>query len=72
MTPVFATLNRKDHREIVVPGAPEQFEREPEGWEWVGIRRSLSGSPHVRFPLAFVIRKKDLEGIARGRRRASR
>ena len=61
---VFAKLNLKDQKEIVVLNAPETFEPELRKLNGVVVRTRLpSGS--VSFALAFVTRQPEVDAIAR-------
>jgi hypothetical protein len=61
---VFAKMNLKDHKEIVVRHAPDSFEREIAALDGVSVRRTLSASSRVAFGLAFVITQADVDTVA--------
>jgi hypothetical protein len=61
---VFAKLNLKDHKEIVVLNAPDSFKSELGKLAGVTVRTKLSTQP-VSFVLAFVMRQADVDTIAK-------
>lgn len=63
---VFAKLNLKDQREIVVLQGPSSFERELETLDGVRLRRSISGGSRVTFALAFVTSQEEVDRLAPG------
>jgi len=54
MSTVFAKLNFKDHKRIVVLHSPSSFESELAALEGVEIIRDLKKAKEVTFSLAFV------------------
>ena len=62
---VFAKMNLKDEREILVLNAPDSFEPELSRLGGVKVRRSLSGVLHVSFALAFVTRQDEVNALAK-------
>jgi hypothetical protein len=61
---VFAKMNLKDQKEIVVLNAPDSFEREIAALDGVSVRRTLSSSSPVAFGVAFVITQADVDAVA--------
>jgi len=61
---VFAKMNLKDQKEIVVLNAPDSFEREIAALDGVSVRRKLSSSSRVAFGVAFVITQADVDAVA--------
>lgn len=65
MSPVFKKLNLKEQNEIVVLNAPESFENELAALENVQVRRRASEVKTIDFFLAFVIKQKEVDTIAK-------
>lgn len=66
MNPIFKKLNYKDHAELYVLQAPENFGREMEEMRGVAsISTSLTSAKEVGFFLAFVTKQKEVDDIAR-------
>ncbi len=65
MAGVFAKLNLKDQREIVVLDAPEMFEAEIKSLPGVAVRRKLSEVKSADFVLAFGTRQKQVDDFAK-------
>ena len=61
---VFAKMNLKDQKEIVVLNAPASFEPEIAALDDVSVRRQLSASSRVAFGVAFVITQADVDAVA--------
>ena len=61
---VFAKMNLKDQKEIVVLNAPASFEPEIAALDDVSVRRKLSASSRVAFGVAFVITQADVDAVA--------
>ena len=64
MSNVFAKLNLKDHKQILVIDAPASFESELEALEGVEIVRDLKKAKAVAFSLAFVITQARVDALA--------
>lgn len=62
---VFAKMNLKEQREIVVLNAPERFEAEIAKLRGVTVRRRLSDAAQVSFALAFVTRQAEVDALAK-------
>jgi hypothetical protein len=71
VSPLFAKLNLKDQREIVVLNAPASFETELKRLDNVSVKRQLSGKARVAFALAFVTRQNELDAAARALAKAA-
>ncbi len=65
MPGVFDKLNLKDRKEILVLDAPQSFEPALAGLRDVRIARTLAAVKDVRFALAFVTRKAQVERWAK-------
>ena len=65
MMTVFQKLNLRDQNEIAVLNAPASFEPELAALQGVNILRSLKVAGEVSFSLAFVVRQKDLDTLAK-------
>lgn len=61
---VFQKLNLKDHREIVVLGAPPAFEAELARLQHVAVLRAVEPARPVRFALAFATSQAELDAAA--------
>ena len=64
MATVFAKLNLKDHRQIVVLDAPSSFESELAALEGVEVIRDLKKAKQVTFSLAFVTTPEQVDALA--------
>ncbi|HXB69035.1 MAG TPA: hypothetical protein VNY05_12370 [Candidatus Acidoferrales bacterium] len=64
MSTVFAKLNFKDHKQIVVLDSPSSFERELAALEGVEIIRDLQKAKEVTFSLAFVTAPEQVDALA--------
>jgi len=64
MSPVFAKLNLKDQKQIVVLGSPASFESELSGLKDVEVIRDLKKAKQVRFSLAFVTTQDQIDALA--------
>jgi hypothetical protein len=64
MSTVFAKLNLKDHKQIVVLGSPGSFERELAALQGVEIIRDLKKAKQVTFSLAFVTTPEQVNALA--------
>jgi len=64
MATVFAKLNLKDHKKIVVLDSPSSFESELTALEGVEIIRDLKKAKRVTFSLAFVTTPEQVEALA--------
>jgi hypothetical protein len=64
MTTVFAKLNLKDHKQIVVLDAPSSFESELAALEGVEVIRDLKKAKQVTFSLAFVTTPEQIDALA--------
>jgi len=62
---VFAKLNLKEQKEIVVLNAPESFEAELGQLCGVSVRRNLSSRRPVSFALAFVTRQPEVDSLTK-------
>ena len=67
---VFAKLNLKDHREIVVVNAPDSFGPELKKLSGVAVRTKVSDRP-ISFALAFVTRQPEVDAMAKSLTRAA-
>jgi hypothetical protein len=61
---VFAKLNLKDQKEIVVLNAPGSFEREIAKLRDVTVRRTVTPASAVTFAVAFVTSQPELDAAA--------
>jgi hypothetical protein len=66
MPPVFAKLNLKDQKQIVVLNSPPSFEREIAGLDGVDVVRDLKKAKVVTFSLAFVTKQQEVDSVATG------
>src|ERR1700731_4693929 len=64
MSTVFAKLNFKDHKQIVVLDSPSSFEGELAALEGVEIIRDLQKANLVTFSLAFVTTPEQINALA--------
>jgi hypothetical protein len=64
MSTVFAKLNLKDHKQIVVLGSPGSFESELAALKDVEIIRDLKKAKQVTFSLAFVTTQEQVNVLA--------
>ena len=64
MSNVFAKLNLKDHKQIVVLDSPSSFESELVGLKGVEIIRDLKKAKRLTFSLAFVITQEQVNALA--------
>jgi hypothetical protein len=64
MATVFAKLNFKDHKQIVVLDSPKGFEGELSALEGVEIIRDLKKVKQVTFSLAFVTTPEQVDALA--------
>ena len=64
MSTVFAKLNFKDHKQIVVLGSPGSFESELAALQGVEIIRDLKKAKQVTFSLAFVTTQEQVNALA--------
>ena len=64
MSTVFAKLNLKDHKQIVVLGSPGSFESELAALQGVEIIRDLKKAKQVTFSLAFVTTQEQVNALA--------
>lgn len=65
MTPVFAKLNLKDQREILVLNAPGSFAPELAGLGGVTVQRDLKAVREIAFCLAFVTRQGEVDALVK-------
>jgi len=61
MTPLFQKLNLKEHREILVVGAPGSLESELGALDGVAVHRSWAKLRRIDFALVFVTTQKELD-----------
>ncbi len=64
MATVFAKLNLKDHKQIVVLHSPDSFENELAALKGVEIIRDLKKAKQVTFSLAFVTTQAQVDALA--------
>ena len=64
MANVFAKLNLKDQKQIVVLGAPASFEKELSALKGIEVIRDLKKAKAVVFALAFVTRQDQVDSVA--------
>lgn len=64
MPPLFAKLNLKDQREILVLNPPPSFEPHLASLTGVKILRALEDTRTIGFSLAFVTRLSEIEALA--------
>lgn len=64
MRTVFAKLNLKDHKQIVVLDSPDSFEGELAALKGVEIIRDLKKAKEVTFSLAFVTTQEQIDALA--------
>lgn len=65
MSSVFAKLNLKAQREVLVINAPQSFESELAALESVTLHRAGKDVKSIEFALAFGARLKDVEAFAK-------
>jgi hypothetical protein len=64
MATVFAKVNLRDHKQIVVLDSPSSFESELTALEGVEIIRDLKKAKQVTFSLAFVTTPEQVDALA--------
>src|SRR5450631_466188 len=64
MSTIFAKLNLKDHKQIVVLDSPGSFESELAALQGVKIIRDLKKAKQVTFSLAFVTTQEQVDALA--------
>jgi hypothetical protein len=64
MAKVFAKLNLKDHKQIVVLDSPSSFESELARLKGVEVIRDLKKAKQVTFSLAFVTTPEQIDALA--------
>jgi hypothetical protein len=64
MATVFAKLNLKDHKQIMVLDSPSSFENELAALKGVEIIRDLGKAKEVTFSLAFVTTQEQVDVLA--------
>jgi len=64
MATVFAKLNLRGHKQIVVLGSPSSFESELAALEGVEVIRDLKKAKQVTFSLAFVTTPQQIDVLA--------
>jgi hypothetical protein len=64
MSTVFAKLNLKDHKQIVVLDSPGSFESELAALKGVEIIRDLKKAKEITFSLAFVTTQEQINALA--------
>jgi hypothetical protein len=64
MATVFAKLNLKDHKQIVVLDSPSSFESELAALRGVEVLRDLKKAKQVTFSLAFVTTPEQVDALA--------
>jgi hypothetical protein len=64
MATVFAKLNLKDHKQIVVLDSPSSFESELAALQGVEVLRDLKKAKQVTFSLAFVTTPQQIDALA--------
>ena len=64
MSTVFAKLNFKDHKQIVILDSPGSFESELAALKGVEIVRDLKKAKEVTFSLAFVTTQEQIDALA--------
>lgn len=64
MANVFAKLNLKDHKQIVVLDSPDSFEGELGVLKGVDVVRDLKKAKQVAFALAFVMTQEKVDALA--------
>jgi hypothetical protein len=65
MLSTFEKLNLKDQSQIAVLNAPESFEPELAALDGVRIRRDLQDLDGIGFSLAFVIKQREVDALAK-------
>jgi len=65
MASVFAKLNLKDQKEILVINAPSSFEPELAGLRGVTVRRSVKDVKGIEFALGFVIKQSEVDALGK-------
>ena len=63
MATLFEKLQLKDHKEILVLHAPQSFEAELSRLPVLHIHRAFEGLPEIRFSLAFVTRRVEVDAL---------
>jgi hypothetical protein len=63
MATIFEKLNLKDHQEVLVLNAPQSFEPELARLHVMTIHRNIEAVPEIRFLLAFVTRKSEVDAL---------
>jgi hypothetical protein len=61
MASVFAKLNLKDQKEVVILNAPASFEREIETLHGVSVVRDPGNASAIQFALAFAVTQAELD-----------
>ncbi len=64
MATIFEKLNLKDHQEILVLNAPQSFAPELARLPVVTLHHHLESVAQIRFALAFVTRKAEVDALA--------
>jgi hypothetical protein len=64
MATVFAKLNLKDHKQIVILDSPSSFEGELAALQGVEVLRDLKKAKRVTFSLAFVTTPERIDALA--------
>ena len=64
MATVFAKLNLKDHKQIVVLNSPGSFESELSALKGVEIIRDLKKAKQVAFSLTFLTTREEINALA--------
>jgi len=64
MATTFEKLNLKDQQEILVLNAPTSFETQLAGLPVLTIHRHIESVAEIRFSLAFVTRKSEVDALA--------
>jgi hypothetical protein len=65
MPAVFAKLNLKDQKQIVILDSPESFESELKALKGIEIIRDLKKTKELTFSLAFVTTQEQINSLAR-------
>ncbi len=65
MSAIFKKLNLKNQPEILVCNAPDSFESELAELNDVNIRRGVEETSEIDFSLAFVMKQKEVDELAR-------
>jgi hypothetical protein len=64
MATTFEKLNLRDQQEILVLNAPASFDAELAGLPVLTIHRHIESVAEIRFSLAFVTRKSEVDAVA--------